>query len=372
MDWMGRNNLSSTSPTETPSQDALRLRVIADALPAYIAYIDRDLRYAMINRTYEEWFARPADRIVGWPVHEVLGASYANVSEHLEGALRGEPQLFESLMLTAGGERWLMVRHLPDFGPDGMVRGVIVHGIDITERKRSEEVMIRSEKLAAVGRLASSIAHEINNPLESVVNLLYLIELCALESPEQTVRYARTAQEEIARVSQIATQTLRFFRQTTAPLLVNMAELIESVLTLYHGRLINSTIHVERRLHSDAVVLCFDGEIRQVFNNLVSNALDAMRNGGTLRVRARRAFDQVSGHTGVRVTVADTGEGMSPETLSHIFEAFYTTKGISGTGLGLWVSSGIIQKHDGRLSIRTSQTAHRRGSVFALFLPALP
>ena len=367
-----RFSLSQNSAASVEDQNSLRLRVIADTLPAYVAYVDTSLCYAMANRMYEEQFGRGELEIVGRPVAEVLGGSFENVAWRLRAALRGEAQLFESPMLTKQGERFLLVRHIPDRDPEGHVRGVIVHGVDITERKRSEQVLLETEKLAAVGRLASSIAHEINNPLESVVNLVYLIEMTALSDAEQAVRYAQLAQQELARVSQIATQTLRFFKQATKPSLANISELVDSVLTLYAGRLLNSAVAVERRFDEGMKILCFEGEVRQVLNNLVSNALDAMKLGGRLIVRTRRGFDWETGRTGCRITVADTGDGMSPETLARLFEAFYTTKGIGGTGLGLWVSSGIVKKHGGRLDVKSSASGKSRGSVFVLFLPALP
>ncbi len=347
-------------------QDTLRLRVIADTLPAYVAYVDADLRYAMVNRTYEDWFGRTAESMVGRRVADVLGASYGNISGYLEGALAGTPQMFETAMHTVDSDRTLLVRHIPDAGPDGAVRGVIVHGVDITERKRSEQVLVQTEKLAAVGRLASSIAHEINNPLESVVNLLYLIEQTALMDAEQTLRYARLAQAELQRVSQIATQTLRFFKQSTARTRADMAGLVTSVLALYAGRLLNSGVLVECRLKEGAAVWCFEGEVRQVLNHLVSNSIDAMRQGGRLLLRVRPVWDPASGRPGVRLTVADTGEGMTPEVLARIFEPFFTTRGISGTGLGMWVSSGIVEKHGGRLRMKSRPGV---GTVTTLSLP---
>ncbi len=364
--------LASSPPIPDLDEHALRLRVIADALPAYIAYVDTDLRYALVNRTYEDWFGLHAADILGQKVADVLGDSYPNVSGHLEAALKGEPQLFEFKMGTVGGERWLLVRHIPDSDQAGHIRGVIVHGIDITERKHSEAKLLQNEKLAAVGRLASSIAHEINNPLEAVVNLLYLIEHTAADDPHKAKEYARTAQQELARVSNVATQTLRFFKQQTAPSLTSLGDLVDSVLTLFQGRLSNASITVHRRLDHDTFVLCFEGEIRQVLTNLIGNAIDAMRNGGVLTVRTRKAFDLRTGRTGVRVTVADTGEGMSQATRDRIFEAFFTTKGISGTGLGLWITHGIVEKHEGRLNVCSRQHQPRQGTVFSLFLPSIP
>lgn len=268
-----------------------------------------------------------------------------------------------------GGERWLSARGRCSYAADGSPLRFPGVTIDITARKQSEDAMIRSEKLAAVGRLASSIAHEINNPLESVVNLLYLIECTVLTDATEARRYAQLAQHEIGRVSQIATQTLGFFKQTTGATEANVAALIGSVLALYQGRLANSGVVVEREIDANITMRCYEGELRQVLNNLVGNAIDAMRLGGRLVVKARRTRD-ASGTAGVRITVADTGQGMSSETLHRLYEPFFTTKGISGTGLGLWVSLGIVRKHEGTLRVWSSQNERHHGTVFTLFVPA--
>jgi PAS domain S-box-containing protein len=354
-------------PTTLEVEDT-RLRHIVDALPAYIAYVDHRLHYVMANHTYEEWFGRSAEEIVGRSVADVTGPSYENIRGHLEGALAGMLQRFETNMRTVEGDRVLSVIHIPDRDQEGRVRGVIIHGHDVTERKRQDALLVQSEKLAAVGRLASSIAHEINNPLEAVVNLLYLIEQTVPEGETRT--YALAAQAELARVSQITTQTLRFFRQSTAPTLCHPAELIDSVLALYQGRLLNSGVRVRRSTRGDVKGLVYESEIRQVLNNLLSNALDAMRDqGGVLTVRARCAESPVTGLAGFRISVADTGGGMSPETLSHIFEPFFTTKGLQGTGLGLWVSSQIVEKQGGSLRVKSNRNERGHGTVFSLFIP---
>ena len=351
----------------TGQEEDTRLRHIVDALPAYIAYVNDELRYVMVNRTYEDWFGRPAAQIVGRPVREVLGASYENIRAYLEGALAGTVQRFEASMRTVEGDRVLAVVHLPDRDEDGRVQGVIIHGHDVTDRKRQDALLVRTEKLAAVGRLASSIAHEINNPLESVVNLLYLIEQTVPAGKART--YALMAQSELARVSQITTQTLRFFRQSTAPTLTHPSELIGSVLTLYQGRLLNSGIEVVQSSRGDVSGLMYESEVRQVLNNLFGNALDAMRHGGTLKVRARCARHSLTGRSGFRMSVADTGTGMDASTLSHLFEPFFTTKGLQGTGLGLWVSSEIVTKHGGQLSVRSREGVSGHGTVFSFFMP---
>ena len=234
--------------------------------------------------------------------------------------------------------------------------------------ERAEKALIQSEKLAAVGRLASSISHQINNPLEAVTNLLYLA-LNHEPLPPAARHYLETAQKELARVSQIATQSLRFHRQTMHPNRIDPAELIDSILGLYHGRFANSTIQVVCKYRSTRRVLCFENDIRQVLNNLIANAADAMRQGGRLMLSSHDGTDWKTGRSGVRITVADTGHGMSAEVKKRIFEAFYTTKEVHGTGLGLWIAHGIVARHHGSLTLKSSQKAGCNGTVFTLFLP---
>jgi PAS domain S-box-containing protein len=241
---------------------------------------------------------------------------------------------------------------------------------DLSSQKQAEAALIQSEKLAAVGRLAASISHEINNPLEAVTNLLYLAR------SEQTTAagkdYIEQASQELDRVSQIAGQTLRFHRQSTRPRSVTPSELVGPVLALYEGRLRNAQVTAISQHRGEPTFVCYEGDIRQVLNNLVGNAIDAMRGNGTLRVRSRAATNPLDGRRGVRITVADTGTGMSRATILHIFEPFYTTKGIHGTGLGLWISQGIVEKHQGTLRARSRDSGVPTGTVFSLFLPLEP
>lgn len=265
-------------------------------------------------------------------------------------------------------DRYLDFVYQPMRESDGTISGILVLGVDVTERKRTEAALLQSEKLAAVGRLSASIAHEINNPLEAVTNLLYLINK-EKDLPDQARGFTHLAQQELARVSQIATQTLRFYRQPTARTAVRVSEQLDSVLKLYQGRLTSAGVEVVRDYHSAAPLMAFEGELRQVFTNLVGNALDASHNGGKMTLRTREATDWRTGRKGIRVTVADRGHGMSRETLRRIFEPFFSTKGITGTGLGLWVTLGIIQKHEGRVKVRSSESPEHHGTVFSVFIP---
>jgi PAS domain S-box-containing protein len=246
--------------------------------------------------------------------------------------------------------------------------GIVTFVRDISDKKKAETALIKNEKLAAVGRLAASIAHEINNPLESVTNLLYLANTTS--DAEKIKRYLSSAERELRRVSVISNQTLRFYKQATKPRSVTDHELLETVLSIYQGRLLNSGIHVEQRLRAQKPIQCYDGEIRQVLNNLMANAIDVMNGGGRLLIRTRDAKDWITGKPGIQITIADTGPGMTDEVKQRLFEAFYTTKGIGGNGLGLWISKEIIDRHRGRIMVRTSQRIGATGTVFMMFLPA--
>lgn len=249
--------------------------------------------------------------------------------------------------------------------------GVVTHFVgiqnDVTARIAFEDALRESEKLAAVGRLAASIAHEINNPLASVTNLLYLARDAKTEAVKD--EFLRIAERELNRVSQLTTQSLRFYKQSTRPQAILASELITAVLDVYARRMSKLGIVVERKDRVARPVVCLESEIRQVLSNLVRNAMEAMPGyGGRIRVSSREGRDWKTGRRGVVIVVADNGSGMSEETRDKLYTAFYTTKGIGGTGLGLWVSSGIIQRHHGRLLVR-SREGEQSGTVFSLFLP---
>ena len=255
----------------------------------------------------------------------------------------------------------------PARNSNGEIIFLVPEGRDITELKRAEAALMKSEKLAAVGRLASSIAHEINNPLESVTNLIYLAQQHATSSEVQ--RFLDSADQELRRISVIANQTLRFHKQASKPQAISCVELFSTVLSIYEGRLRNSNVTVEKRKRALQQIVCFAGDVRQVLTNLVGNAIDAMPTGGRLLIRSREATDWTTGREGLVLTIADTGCGMDSATLEQIFEPFFTTKGIGGTGLGLWVSQEVVARHHGALHVRSSHREGSSGTVFALFLP---
>lgn len=346
------------------------------------------LRLAIEAADLATWYFDPDQQIVGGDAKmgELFGISGAvgpaelwisrihpedrqRVSEEFAAALAGKPYDTSYRVQLGDQVRWLKAkaRQVEDDGKRRLV-GLCE---DVTRIKMTEAAVMRNEKLAAVGRLASSISHEINNPLESVTNLLYLIKS---NSDLDAIReYTETAERELRRVSLITNQTLRFHRQSTYASPFFCHDLIGDSLSLFQGRLVNSNIQVEKRKRAEEPITCLGGEVRQVISNLIGNAIDAMPRGGRLILRSRAATHWKTGEKGLAITVADTGIGMNAETQKKIFEAFFTTKGIGGTGLGLWISCEIVNRHGGTLRVRSSQAKQHTGTVFSLFLPyALP
>ena len=247
------------------------------------------------------------------------------------------------------------------------VMALLESRLQLMDNQKTAAALMQSEKLAAVGRLASSMAHEINNPLEAVTNLLYLSRNKA--GDEDVRSWLDQADIELRRVSIIANQALRFHKQSSNPRAISCLSLFSTTLSVYEGRLMNSGIVVEKRKRANEPVECFEGDIRQVLSCLVTNAIDAMPGGGRLLVRSREATDWRTGRRGLVLTLADTGVGMDNATKRRMYEAFFTTKGIGGSGLGLWISAEIMQRHHGRILIRSSQREGHRGTVVTLFLP---
>jgi len=238
----------------------------------------------------------------------------------------------------------------------------------IEQFKQAQEALRRSEKLAVAGRLAASIAHEINNPLEAVTNLLYLIRHS--DTLTEALGYLGTAEQELSRVTEIVTQTLKFYRQPSQPALLEVNEVLDSLLLLFQPRLTAANIKVKKEFANVGPIMGLSGELRQVFANLITNAIDAMRDGGTLPIRVRHARELANGlRPGVRISIADTGSGIPPEIRPRIFEPFVSTKPSTGTGLGLWVSSEIVQKHSGSIRLK-SRTSRDPGTVFSVFIPS--
>jgi PAS domain S-box-containing protein len=245
--------------------------------------------------------------------------------------------------------------------------GILMYARDVTEARKTEEALRKSEQLSAAGRLAASIAHEINNPLEAVTNLLYLVNM-DVNVTGNSRNLLEAADKELRRLSHIAGRSLKFYRQPTEAVLSSLEELIESALFFYETEINMRQITLERRYRTAPKVLYHPGEFRQVISNLIGNAMDALRRQGRLVVGVRPSTD-AAGRQGVVVTVADNGSGMDRQILDRLFQPFATTKGEAGTGLGLWVSKGILDNHHTQIAVRSRQGC---GTVFRLFVPIEP
>ena len=237
---------------------------------------------------------------------------------------------------------------------------------EITQRKSSEEALVRQEKLAAAGRLAATIAHEINNPLAAVTNLVYIVKGDPTLS-DAGRKYVELAQEELTRAAEIAKQTLGFYKENSEPVRFNVTDVVEEVLSVYVRRL-PAHIKLEKSLAHRVEISALKGEVRQVISNLLSNAVYALEKGGVLKLTVRP--EQQPHRDGALIQVSDDGPGISPEHLEHLFEPFFTTRKEIGTGLGLWVAQQIVQKHGGSIHVESHTDPERHGTCFSVFLPA--
>lgn len=357
--------------TEEAQRQHAEIESLYRTAPIGLALFDLDdYHYLRLNDRQAAFFGLKPEQIVGRTLTEM--APIEGLRELFDQVRDGKPVInypLEGTLITDPTDyRYWLVSYFPVYGADGSVQGITAASLEITQQRKAEQALMQSEKLAVVGRLASSIAHEINNPLEAVTNLLYLAS--CNNDVEAIHEYIRNAEVELRRVAAIATQTLRFHKQTTHPQSIPAEQLIDSVLSIYHGKIVNAGVKLSERSRALKPVTCYDGEIRQVISNLVSNALDAM--SGTDRrlfVRTRLGTNWKTGEKGVIITVGDNGSGMSHHTRQKLFNPFFTTKGITGTGLGLWVSKEIVDRHHGTLRVKSSLSPKYHGTVFDLFLP---
>ncbi len=334
---------------------------ILEHFPDSFAVLDRTYRVTYMNSSAARLVSGTNLPHIGevlWDLYPIL------IGTQLESVIRRAmedriPGDFEQYFQIDAIETWFHFYIYPRPG-----EGIIVYLRNTTEARKTEQALRRSEQLAAAGRLAASIAHEINNPLEALTNLLFLAKSDQGLSASSK-ELLEVADKELQRLSHITARSLRFYRQRTAPTLTSLDEVIDSVIFFHDPSIRLFNTQVERRYRPAPPVLCLPGEIQQVFTNLVSNALDAMAEKGRLILAVRPAKDH-SGRDGVRVTIADSGSGMDNYMFDRLFHPFVTTKGEAGTGLGLWVSKGIMDKHHARIDVRSKPGC---GTVFRLFFP---
>lgn len=323
------------------------------------------------NHGAEELYGYRADEVLGRSIFITVPPERAHEARsHFELLLSGHS--VETYQTERRRKDGSLVSILLSVSPlrnrKGFVIGASAIARDITAQLRAEDALRRNEKLATAGRLTAAIAHEINNPLEAITNLLYL----ARNDRSRADQHLEMAEREVQRIADIAQQTLGFVRDVSDARPLNVSSTLDEVVQLYAVKLASKKIQTDKEFDDLSEVRGFVGELRQLFSNLLVNAVDAMPEGGRLRLRVTRARDWSEGRrSGVRVVFADSGSGIPPEDRARVFEPFYTTKKNSGTGLGLWLSQGIVGKHGGQIRVRSCTRPGRSGTVFSVFLPAI-
>jgi PAS domain S-box-containing protein len=354
-----------------------RLQITLKSLGEAVVSTDRAGNVSFINPVAQKLTEWDYEAAQGRPLREVLRISdektRSESEDPVEAVRRAQDVVgfSNSLVLTSrsGKEYPIELTGAPILSELREIVGVVVVFRDVTQRRQTEQTLRASERLTLAGRLSATIAHEIRNPLDTVTNLIYLLQ------HEQTgslasAQYLQMASDELTRIAQITSQLLTFHREARNPLDVSLTEVLESVLVLFAPQIKQNHIAVETRFETERCVRGYPGELRQVFSNLIGNALDAMPANGKLTLRLRES-SLASDPTckGVRVTLIDNGTGIPVGVRRNLFAPFYTTKGEKGTGLGLWVSRGIIDKHEGTIHVSSSVREGKNGTAFSVFLP---
>jgi PAS domain S-box-containing protein len=346
-----------------------RFHRLVEAMPLGLLIADRSGRILYANDAVVQLLGYPDEILTGGLTVHALCPEIIHATVFHDG--EASPP-FEAKCRTNGGQEIEVLIGIALLNPEAHNEGqqFAAFMADLSLQKKSQEALRRTEKLAVAGRFAASIAHEINNPLEAVTNCLYLAS--AAKSLDDSQNYINMAQTELARVSQITVQTLRFFRGSSPQARTDVHELIETVLALLKPRITLLRIETVCQFRATSTLVAQVGEIRQVITNLVVNAMDALPKGGHITVRTSNGRDWRTANDGIVVTIADNGVGMNASTVAQIFEPFFSTKGETGTGLGLWVSQGIVAKHNGSIRVRSRHACAGTGggTVFRLYLPS--
>lgn len=334
-----------------------------DALSDGLVLADSEGLVLRVNRAFLRLLRLKTSEVEGKQLRDIFQSCFGVPIAQLWEGIDTESE-------HAAGSSWFRVRHEKIPGIPEREGGSILLITDITDQKKLQETLRMSERLAATGRLAHTIAHEINNPLEALSNLIYIAQELESDSSKSQA-YLQQASLELARIGQITKQILEYHRDSKRPITVAANEMIESVLAIFRSAILSNGIKLDKRLRASRPISVQPGEIRQAFGNLVANALDAMGTaGGRLIVHCIDSIEPGSGRRGVRVVLSDSGVGIPESAYSHIFDAFYTTKELKGSGIGLWLTSEAIRKHNGYIRVRSRTRGPYRGTMFDAFLPA--
>jgi PAS domain S-box-containing protein len=357
--------------TEELRESESQFRSLANSIPQLAWMADPGGGVFWYNQRWYDYTGTTLEEMRGWRWKELVHPDHIDVvTEKLQRCWpSGEPWEDTFLMRAKDGTfRWFLSRAVPIHDANGSVVRWFGTNTDITDRKLAEEALVKSERLAAMGRLAGIIAHEINNPLEAISNAFYLLH----DHPsldDEARYYSRLAEEELARITHITKQTLSFYRESHQAVAISLSEILDNVVELQSRKLQLNRIIFSRKFRTPGTLQGFSVELKQVFLNLISNAVQAMPDGGRLRIQLLEARDRSTGQTGMRVNVCDTGVGINPEHAKKIFEPFFSTKEAKGTGLGLWISKGIIQKYGGNIRFRTVRFKSGNVTCFSVFIP---
>ena len=352
--------------TETLAERADLLDLAIDAIT--VRDLDGIVRFW--NSGAEALYGWSRENAVGQRLHEMLSTEFPVPFSEIQSSLfltgRWEGNLVQHT--RDGREITVACRKAVKNNKAGLPVAILEMNRDITERLRAQEALRNAEKLAAMGRVAGIIAHEINNPLEAILNIFHLLrDHSSLDA--EAMEYARMAEHELLRVAHIVKHTLSFYRESQQPVPVSIAEVIDNVLELQARNMQLQRISLEKRYLTNATVHGFPGELRQVFMNLIMNSIQAMPQGGKLRVSVRERVDPETLVSGISVCMCDTGSGVESQHAKQLFEPFFTTKATKGTGLGLWISKGIVQKYDGSIQFRSVQHSKGCATCFRVLIP---
>jgi len=350
-------------------ESRFRLAAIVDS--AEDAIVSKDLNGVVTswNEGAHRMFGYTPDEMVGQPILRLIPSELHYEEDHILRTLRagGRLEHYETTRMKKNGETFeVSVTISPIRDATGRVVGASKIARDISDRKRIQRLLVQSEKLAVTGRMAAAIAHEINNPLESLINLIFLARQNSAVGGKAH-NYLLTAEQEMERVSHIARQTLGYYRDTNSPVDLYLHDLIDNVLTVYNSKLLAAKISVDTRFNDPQKIPVSRGEMLQVFTNIIANAMDAMRRGGVLRISTRK--HQSSAGEGIETVVQDSGVGIAQEHLEKVFEPFFTTKGDLGTGIGLWVARELVENRGGKISLTSSTKDGNSGTTITIFLP---
>jgi PAS domain S-box-containing protein len=357
------------TPDRSVEDPRFLLAAIVDSSEDAIISRDLDGIVTSWNKAASRMYGYTAEEMVGQPIlrliPEELRVKEAEVLRKLRLGERLEH--YETTRVSKAGDRIevsLTISPIRDSA--GRVIGSSKIARDITARKQMERSLIQAEKLAAAGRMAATIAHEINNPLEAVLNLIFLARAsCTRES--ETHGYLEIAERELERVSQIARQTLGFYRDNGTPSEVFVDELLQNVVAVYRPKLNVRKMEVQCEFGAQRPLTASRGELLQIFSNILANSIDAMQPGGKLHIQTREMTD--AGAVGIQILIRDQGSGIEPENLVRIFEPFFTTKERRGTGIGLWVAKQLVERHGGRIAMTSSTEVGNSGTESRSFLP---